>query len=121
MSPVSRSVQASQARPDPAPAGAKARHASAAQIDAFRRDGVVVIRNAVSPEWVARMNGVADAQMAAPGKWANDQPQADGRGRLFTDRYLWRDNDQIRAFVFESGLAGLMGELMGSEVIRLYF
>ena len=87
----------------------------------FQSDGVVVVRQAASAAWVERMRQMAARQMAAPGRFANDQPQDDGQGRLFTDRYLWRDNDDIRAFAFESGVAALVGQLMQSRYARLYF
>lgn len=90
--------------------------------EAFQRDGVVVVRNAVSPEWVERMRRFAERQMALPGRWVNDQPETEkGGGRLFTDRYLWRTDEDVRAFAFESGIAAIVGQLMGSRTARLYF
>ena len=88
----------------------------------FQRDGVVIVRQAISPEWVARMNCFAQAQLNALSRWVNDQPEAVGNGgRLFTDRYLWRSQEDVRAFAFEAGVAGLVGQLMGSRTARLYF
>jgi ectoine hydroxylase-related dioxygenase (phytanoyl-CoA dioxygenase family) len=90
--------------------------------EAFQRDGVVIVRNAISPQWVERMRQFAEGQMARPGRWANDQPENDkGGGRLFMDRYLWRSNEDVRAFAFESGIAAIVGQLMGSRTARLYF
>ena len=88
---------------------------------AFERDGVVVVRNAVAPHWVERLRQFADDQMHAPSRWANDQPEAEEGGRLFTDRYLWRTEAAIREFAFDSGIAELVGGLMGSSTSRLYF
>ena len=88
----------------------------------YQRDGVVVVRQAISPAWVERMNRFAQAQLDAPSRWVNDQPESSGSGgRLFTDRYLWRTHEDVRAFAFESGVAGLVGQLMGSHTARLYF
>ncbi len=88
----------------------------------FQRDGVVVVRQAISTDWVERMTRFAQAQLEAPSRWGNDQPEASGRGgRLFTDRYLWRTHADVRAFAFESGVAALVGQLMGSTTARLYF
>jgi ectoine hydroxylase-related dioxygenase (phytanoyl-CoA dioxygenase family) len=88
----------------------------------YQRDGVVIVRQAISPDWVARMNRFAQAQLEAPSRWGNDQPESSqAGGRLFTDRYLWRTHDEMRAFAFESGVAGLVGQLMGSQTARLYF
>ena len=95
---------------------------SEAQRASFRSDGVVVIRRAISPAWVERMVRFAQAQLDAPSRWGNDQPEDSGKGgRLFTDRYLWRTHAEMRAFTFESGLAALVGQLMDSQSARLYF
>jgi ectoine hydroxylase-related dioxygenase (phytanoyl-CoA dioxygenase family) len=68
------------------------------------------------------MNRFAQAQLDTPSRWGNDQPESSGKGgRLFTDRYLWRSHSDVRAFAFESGVAGLVGQLMGSRTARLYF
>jgi ectoine hydroxylase-related dioxygenase (phytanoyl-CoA dioxygenase family) len=90
--------------------------------DAYQRDGVVLVRQAIAPWWVERMNRFAQTQMDTPSRWGNDQPESSGQGgRLFTDRYLWRTHSDVRAFAFESGVAGLVGQLMGSRTARLYF
>ncbi len=90
-------------------------------IETFNRDGVLVVRNAVSDEWVQRMIQTTNQQMDKPGQWVNDQPEQGGKGRLFTDRYLWPTHPEIRSFVMESGLARIAGELMRSRYTRLYF
>lgn len=87
----------------------------------YGRNGVICIRNAVDPKWVERLLKVVDTQLAAPSRWVNDANPAASRNRLFTDRYMWRENADIRAFVFESGLAGLAGQAMQSAVTRFYF
>ena len=90
--------------------------------DAYQRDGVVLVRQAIAPRWVERMNRFAQTQLDTPSRWGNDQPESSGQGgRLFTDRYLWRSHSDVRAFAFESGVAGLVGQLMGSRTARLYF
>lgn len=93
----------------------------AAQIEAYRRDGVVCVRGAVSAPWVERMLAVIERQLQKPSRWVNDANPGATRDRLFTDRYLWRDNAEIRAFAAESGVAALAGRLMGSRSARFYF
>ncbi len=102
--------------------------------ETFAADGVVKIERAVDPEWISGILDLADRQLAAPGRWVGDS--AAGRttsagnaldtdtltkGRLFTDRYLWRENSFVERFVFESGVARLAGELMGADSVRFYF
>jgi len=90
-------------------------------IATYQRDGVVKITGAVDPQWVARMQRVIDEKLAHPSRWANDANPGAREGRLFTDRYQWRDDPEIHAFVFDSGLARLAAEAMGSREVRFYF
>jgi len=90
-------------------------------VESYARDGVICVRNAVSSAWTQRMLRVADEQLDAPGRWCNDANPGQRNNRMFTDRYLWRDNAEVRAFVFESGVAQLAAEAMGSRTARFYF
>lgn len=87
----------------------------------FRRDGVVKVERAVDPGWIDRMLAVADRQLVAPGSFVSDDNPGATRNRLFTTRYLWPHDDVVRSFAFESGVAGLVGELLDSSSVRLYF
>ena len=89
--------------------------------EAFRRDGVVKVEGAVDPSWIGRMLDLADAQLTSPGRWVGDSAKEGGPGRLFTDRYLWREVPAVRDFVFGSGVARLAGELLESQRVRFYF
>lgn len=93
-----------------------------AEIDAFDHDGVVLVRNAVDGEWIARLNDLIDAIVVEPSRWASDTGhQGEGRGRALDERYLWRDNDDVRNYVFQSGIADLVGQAMRTRELRFYF
>lgn len=91
------------------------------EIEQYEKDGVVCVRNAVDPSWVQRLLKVVDAQLEAPSQWVNDANPTATRNRLFTDRYMWRENPEIKAFVYESGVAALAGQAMRSTSSRFYF
>jgi len=91
------------------------------EIQAYRQDGVIHIEQAVDPDWVPRLLQVVDRQLAEPGRWAVDGSPGQARGRSFHDRYLWRDNPEIRAYIFESGVARLAAQAMESTAARFYF
>ena len=60
--------------------------------ETFDRDGVVKVEQAVEPAWIDRILDLAQTQLDSPGRWVGDSAtEGDGPGRLFTDRYLWRD------------------------------
>lgn len=99
-----------------------ARALSAAEVDAFERDGVVLVRNAVEPVWVDRLTALTERIVAQPSSWASDTgDQGEGRGRALDERYLWRDDDEVRRYVFDSGVAGLVGQAMRTRELRFYF
>lgn len=87
----------------------------------FEADGVVKIEGAVSPSWVDRLLGVVEAEIAEPGPWITDTNPGGTVDRLFTTRYRWPDDPIRRRFIFESGVADLVGQVMGSNSVRLYF
>ena len=87
--------------------------------DAFQRDGVVLIRGAFGPEWLSRLRAIVDSILEEPGLWTSDTgDQGRGAGRSLDARYLWRGNEAVRSFVFDSGVADLVGQAMGCEELR---
>lgn len=91
------------------------------EIARYEQDGVIRIKQAVSQEWVERMNKVVEAQLNAPSSWANDANPGAVSDRMFTDRYQWRQNSEIEAYIFESGVARLAAQAMRSREARFYF
>ena len=92
------------------------------QIETFAKDGVLLVPNAVDPSWVERMTGLIGPILERPSRWASDTGEfTDGRGRALDERYLWRENAVVREFVFESGVAALVGQAMNCECLRFYF
>lgn len=95
------------------------------QIDAYDRDGVVLVRNAVASDWLERLNALIEAIVASPSRWASDSDEQGvgpaGQGRALDERYLWRENAEVRRFVFDSGVADLVGQAMQTNTLRFYF
>jgi ectoine hydroxylase-related dioxygenase (phytanoyl-CoA dioxygenase family) len=87
----------------------------------FQRDGVIRITEAVDKVWVDRLLQVVEAQLANPSTWANDANPGAEKNRLFTDRYQWRVNPEIRSYIYESGVARLAAQAMESTAVRFYF
>lgn len=91
------------------------------EIQRYREDGVVFVKNAVDPVWVERLLAFGQRQMAQPSQLANDGQPGAKQGRLFTDRYLWRTHDEVYQFIKSSGCARLAAQAMGSQTARFYF
>lgn len=91
------------------------------ELQTYHDDGAVLIRQACAPTWVDRLTEVVERQLARPSDWANDQPSEDGSERFFTDRYQWRNNPDIYAFISESGIGDLAAQAMQCSQARFYF
>ena len=91
------------------------------EIDAYRRDGVALITEAVDPSWVAQLTEFSKRQMDSPSELVNDINPGATEDRLFTDRYLWRTHDVMNRFVRESGCGRLAAQAMQSRSARFYF
>lgn len=97
------------------------RQLSQVEQEQYRRDGVVKVVDSVDASWVPRLLDMAEAQLQQPSRWVNDVNAGASEDRLFTDRYLWRQNDTVYRFVRDSGVAGLAAQAMASQTARFYF
>lgn len=90
-------------------------------IEAFRRDGHVLVRGlATASEAAAYRPHIARALDAVAGR-RDRQGRVDDYGRLFTQvTNLWRIDDAVRAFVFGRRFAAAAARLMGVAGVRLY-
>jgi ectoine hydroxylase-related dioxygenase (phytanoyl-CoA dioxygenase family) len=91
------------------------------QRETFATDGVVKIPGAIDPDRLTAILELTDRQLADPGAWVTDTNPGHDRNRLFTTRYLWRDDHAMRSFVFDSGVASIAAQTMGSSSVRFYF
>ena len=91
------------------------------QIQTFADDGVLHVPGAVDADVVAEIAALAERQISEPGPWVTDTAADPEPGRLFTSRYLWRDEPVVHRFAFQSGVAELAATCMGSSSVRLYF
>jgi ectoine hydroxylase-related dioxygenase (phytanoyl-CoA dioxygenase family) len=91
-----------------------------ATISDYQRDGVVVLRDIVSPETIASLRDGVAANMVAPGPWANEYTPPGSTGRFFDDYVNWQ---RIKQFA-DIGLVGAVPQaalqLMGTIEARLF-
>ncbi len=88
-------------------------------VDAFRRDGVAVLRGAFVA-WVERLRAGVERNMAEPSGDARIYRNPDGTGLFFGDYCNWHRIPEYRAFLFDSPAGALAAQLMGSRVARLF-
>ncbi|MET3374275.1 ectoine hydroxylase-related dioxygenase (phytanoyl-CoA dioxygenase family) [Variovorax boronicumulans] len=86
----------------------------------FQRDGAVCIRQLLTADELALLQGGIEANLAAPSPRAKVASRPDDPGRFFEDFCNWQEIDAFGRFIREAPLAPLAQRLMGSDTVRLY-
>jgi ectoine hydroxylase-related dioxygenase (phytanoyl-CoA dioxygenase family) len=93
---------------------------SPAQIDAFHRDGAVVLRQLLTPGEVELLAAGIDANLSHPSSRAKIASTRDDPGFFLEDFCCWQENELYRRLIFESQIGPVGGRLMRSRSARLY-
>lgn len=89
-------------------------------IDRYRRDGVVVLREVVPPATLALLaQGVAE-NLAQPSPWANEYTPSHEQGRFFDDYVSWQRISAFRQAALEGVIPEVAGALMGTRRPRFF-
>ncbi|MEO0425027.1 MAG: hypothetical protein AAF184_22015, partial [Pseudomonadota bacterium] len=76
-------------------------------IDAFREDGVVVLRNAVDASWLSSLAAAIERDIESPGPCYHGYQVSAGQGRFHGNMRLWEHDDALAAFCRDSCLPAL--------------
>ncbi|WP_445633065.1 Phytanoyl-CoA dioxygenase [Nostoc sp. DSM 114161] len=87
------------------------------QVEAFERDGVICVKNAVDDIWVERMRTAVDKNISIPGP-LEDKNAPRPEGRVEHASSLWLVDADFRALVFESPLARLAAQVLKTEKLN---
>ncbi len=93
---------------------------SPAQVEAFQRDGAVVLPGLLRSAEVELLRRGIDANLAAPSPRAKVASTRDDPGWFVEDFCCWQENECYRRFIFESALGSVGAALMRSRSARLY-
>jgi ectoine hydroxylase-related dioxygenase (phytanoyl-CoA dioxygenase family) len=89
------------------------------EIAMYQRDGAVCARQIIPLHWVERMANAVDRIIASPGPIGKQLSKQDSG---FThDLYMYRNNADFRAFVFESPAALLINQLLVAQTVRFFY
>jgi len=86
----------------------------------YQRDGVVCLRQLLTPVEVALLARGIDANLAQPSPRAIVASRPDDPGRFVEDFCNWQHSAEYREFIFGSPLAETAARLMQSATARLY-
>jgi len=91
------------------------------QIEAFRRDGHTLIKQALSPEEVAVFR---DVLVSAAERYNTEKRKMEDRdtyGKAFLQiMNLWRADEKVKKFVMAKRFAKMAADLLGVEHVRIY-
>lgn len=88
--------------------------------ETYKKDGIVCIRNAFTPEEVEFLRQVAAQDMATPSKMSEDATR-DGSGRFFSDTFVWKHIPDLERIVNGSQAADYACALLQSKKVNLIF
>jgi len=93
-----------------------ARRLTTEEIDDFHRDGVVMLKDYYSAEWVSRLEVALEAARQRPA------PAAPGISAGFrSDFFLWHYDDAVRDFVLYGPTAHAAQQVFGSEKVTFFY
>ena len=75
-----------------------------ADLEAFERDGVVVIRNAFGEHWLENLAHGVEQNIRAPGPDATRYTPEGAPGKFYDDYCNWQRIEEYRRFAFDSPL-----------------
>lgn len=90
-----------------------------AEVEAYQRDGAIVLRG-VFARWIEPLREGVAALMANPSPRERSYQPKDGTARFFQDLCNWQDIPSFRAFVLESPAGAIAARLMGSMTGRFF-
>ncbi|HAN07604.1 MAG TPA: hypothetical protein DCP89_03810, partial [Acidimicrobiaceae bacterium] len=91
------------------------------EVNVFRSDGVVHIRDAVDIGLVSEILTSVEELIHAPGRFGGSMTSPNSTGMYFQDRYLHPTKKNFRRYAHECGLAKSAAKATDSDAIRLYY
>jgi ectoine hydroxylase-related dioxygenase (phytanoyl-CoA dioxygenase family) len=88
---------------------------------AYARDGVVMLAGMFDADWIARLCGAIDRDMARPSAMATDFNAPGTPGRFFGDMFMWTWDADFRAAVFDSPAPAIAAALMGAARVHFFY
>lgn len=86
----------------------------------YREDGIVVVRNAFSPEWIDVLARGLERNLAEPGRYRREYTPEGAPGRFFGDYCNWSRIPEYEDFARNSPAADIAKALMGSRKVNLF-
>jgi ectoine hydroxylase-related dioxygenase (phytanoyl-CoA dioxygenase family) len=86
----------------------------------FAEDGAVVLRGAISADWLETLREGVRKNIETPGRYAKVYTGEGASGFFFGDYCNWDRIGEYRKFLFDSGVGSLAASLMGSSKVNFF-
>ena len=83
------------------------------EIQTYRRDGVVLVRELVDPNWVGELQELVDQNIVQPSTMVRDINESGSTGNFFGDTFVCHHITGFRSFIFDSPAADVVSACMG--------
>lgn len=94
---------------------------SRTDIDAYARDGVIALRGAFDPAWIARARAAIERAMEAPAPTAANFNAEGTPGRFFGDMFMWLRDPDFRACFLEGPAPEIAARIMNSRTAAAFY
>ena len=88
--------------------------------EAYRQDGVVLLRQAFGNKWIEKLRAGLAANMESPGKYRRDYGKNGEHGVFFGDYCNWQRIRNYKEFICHSPASEIARNLMGSEKVNFF-
>ncbi|XP_033107258.1 uncharacterized protein LOC117109121 [Anneissia japonica] len=93
---------------------------SQSDIDAYKRDGCVCLRDVFSLDWIEKIKIGISTNKANPSVYSENLLGSQGDGYYFNDYGNWRTIPEFKEFVLQSSAAEIVGQLLETEKVGFY-
>lgn len=91
-----------------------------ADVEAYERDGVTVLRQVVTADWHARLEAAIERDMREPGPYFHGY-ESDGGGRFHGNLRLWERDPVFREFCLHSLLPDVAQQCLRARKVNLLY
>jgi ectoine hydroxylase-related dioxygenase (phytanoyl-CoA dioxygenase family) len=88
-------------------------------IERYRADGAIVVRGAVGPEWLDRLAGAIERDIANPGPFDHSYDVAGGR--FHGNLRIWQNDPEFAAFCLDSPAVDVARQVLGATRLNLLY
>ncbi len=88
-------------------------------IERYRADGAVVVRGAVGSDWLDRLAGAIERDIADPGPFDHSYDVAGGR--FHGNLRIWQNDPEFEAFCRDSPVSGIARKVLGASRLNLLY